>query len=94
MPFPVTKTITATGLIKSGMTLNYIIQNGAAFVTWTQGYNFIDANDETVPDLQKHSSVSGKIKATDLESQQPTLYQALVTVWNFLDGEINRQEGL
>lgn len=95
MGFPITKTITATDMKKTSMGLNHVVhEDGSQFVTWSQGYEFIDVDGNPVPDLQKYYGVEGEISFEDLQTNHPDIFNALIVIWEFLDSEIRRQEEL
>jgi len=89
------KTITATEIRKTAMSLNHqTMADGIDYVTWAQGYEFVDENGNPVTDLQKHSTVNGQISIEELQTALPDIYNALLAIWDFLDSEIRKQEEL
>lgn len=95
MAFPISKTTTAVGMEKSGMTLGLTTDNeGNQNIVWAQGYQFVDMDGKPVLGLQKLSSVNGHISLADMQTNFPDLLNALTFIWNFLDNQIKQQEGL
>jgi len=77
------------------MLLNQITTpDGLHYVTWEQKYDFLDADGLPVRELQNQMLVDGQISVKDLQANHPDILNALTTIWNFLDSEIRRQEGL
>lgn len=94
MPFPISKTTSATGMTKSGMTLNYVANDDGTFITWSQSYTFVDGDGVEVYGLQQFPNVSGQIPLAEMQTNYPELLNALTFIWGHLDNQIKQQEGL
>jgi len=88
-------TLTATGVSKTPMQFDHVQhEDGSYFVRYQQGYQFVDAKGEGVHGIQKEYFVQGEISDADLQAQLPDVWNALVFLWGFFEGEIRKQEGI
>ena len=94
MPFPKTITYTATGFTKTAMSFDHVYHDDKWWVTWHQGYQFVDNENIPLTGIQNKYAVKGEISETDLRANHPEIWSALSALWIFMENQIKAQEDL
>jgi hypothetical protein len=89
------KTITASGYNKGPMQFDHILrEDGIYYVHYSQGYQLTNENGQPVSGVQDKYVVEGEISDADLQRLLPNVWNALVFLYGWFDGEIKKQEGI
>lgn len=95
MPFPISKTVTATGVNYLQMSFERVKKpDGKWYIQGSHGYVFTDTNGNPLVELQKFTVAQLEMEEELMKTQMAEEYAALAKLRNLFVGKINRQEGI